>query len=55
MPSSLSSLLDNLAEGIRKIKGKDCDCFLEYESIKDNSIEYKCTSSNKDHFRNHIL
>ena len=41
--SSLSSLVDNLAEGIHKIKCKDCDCFLKYESVKDNLIkQYKC-------------
>ena len=30
MASSLSNLVDNLAEGIHKIKCKDCDCFLEH-------------------------
>ena len=49
MLSLLSSLVDNLAEGIHKNKWKDCDYFLEYESVKDNSVEYKCTSSNKDY------
>ena len=49
MASSLSNLVDNLAEGIQKIKCKDCDCFLEYESAKDNSIKYKCLSCNKDY------
>ena len=49
MVSSLSNLVDNLAEGIQKIKRKDCDCFLEYESVKDNLIKYKCLSCNKDH------
>ena len=38
--SSLSNLVDNLAEGIHKIKCKDCGCFLEYESVKDNLIKY---------------
>ena len=47
MASSLSSLIDNLAKGIYKIKCKDCDCFLEYESVKDNLIKYKCFSCNK--------
>ena len=28
MASLLSNLVDNLAEGIHKIKCKDCDCFL---------------------------
>ena len=36
MASSLSNLVDNLAEGIHKIKFKDCDCFLEYEVVKDD-------------------
>ena len=29
MATSLSNLVDNLTEGIRKIKCKDCDCFLK--------------------------
>ena len=49
MASSLSHLVDNLAEGIHKIKWKDCDCFLEYESVKDNLIKYKCLSCNNDY------
>ena len=47
MASSLSNPVDNLTEGIYQIKCKDCDCFLEYESIKDNLIKYKCLSCNK--------
>ena len=42
MAVSLSNLVDNLSEGIQKIKCKDCDCFLEYESVKDKLIKYKC-------------
>ena len=49
MASSLSNLVDNLAEGIYKIICKDCDCFLEYESVKDNLIKHKCLSCNKDY------
>ena len=49
MASSLSNLVNNLSEGIHKIKCKDCDCFLEYESGKDNLIKYKCLSCNKDY------
>ena len=41
MATSLSNLDDNLPEGIHKIKRKDCDCFLEYESFKDNLIKYR--------------
>ena len=48
MTTSLSNLVDNLAEGIHKNKCEDCDCFLEYESVKDNLIKYKCLSCNKD-------
>ena len=47
MASSPSNLVDNLAERIHKIKCKDCDCFLEYESVNDNLIKYKCLSCNK--------
>ena len=47
--TSLSNLVDNLAEGIYKIKCKDCNCFLKYESVKNNLIKYKCLSCNKDY------
>ena len=40
--TSLSNLVDNLTKEIHKIKCKDCDCFLEYESVKENSMKYKC-------------
>ena len=49
MASSLSNLVDNLTEEIHKIKCRDCNCFLEYESVKDNLIKYKCSSCNKDY------
>ena len=44
MGSLLSNLVGNLAEEILKIKCKDLDCFLEYESAKDNLIKNKCLS-----------
>ena len=47
MASSLSNPVDNIAEGISETKCKDCDCFLQYESVKDNLIKYKCLSCNK--------
>ena len=50
MASSLSNLVDNLTEIIHEIKCKDCDCFLEYESVKDNLIKYRCLSCNKDYW-----
>ena len=49
MVSSLPNLVNNLAEGIHKVKFKDCDCFLEYESVKDDLIRYKCPFCNKDY------
>ena len=49
MASSLSNLFDNLAEGIHKIKCKDCNCFFEYESVNDNLMKYKCSSCNKNY------
>ena len=49
MASSLLNLVDNLPEEIHKIKCKDYDRFLEYESVKDNLIKYKCLSCNKDY------
>ena len=58
MASSLSNLVNNLAEGIHKtkckyksddkkcekcgIKYKDFECFLEYTNFNDNLIKYKC-------------
>ena len=49
MASSLSNLVDNLTKANHKIKCKDYGCFVEYESVKDNLIKYKCLSSNKDY------
>ena len=58
MESSLSNLVNNVAQGIHKIKCKnerddqkcetcgikykDCDCFLEHINFKNGLIEYKC-------------
>ena len=36
MASSLPNLANNLAAGIHKSKCNDYDCFLEYESVRDN-------------------
>ena len=47
--SSFSNLVENIAEGIHETKCKDCDCFAEYESVRDNLIKYKCLSYNKDY------
>ena len=50
MATSSSNLVDNLTEGIHKIKCKDCGCFFEYESVKDTSIKNKCLSCGKDYW-----
>ena len=47
--SSLSNLANSLTEGIHKIKCEDCNCFLEYESFKNNLIKYECLSWNKNY------
>ena len=49
MASALSNFVDNLTEESHKIKCKDCDCFLEYESDKNNLMAYKYLSCNKDY------
>ena len=62
MASSLTSFVDNLAGGNRKIKckyghnnkkcetfgikQKDCECCLEDKNVKDDLIVYKCLSCN---------
>ena len=63
LSSSLSILVNNLAEGICKIKckdgldlkncktcgfqNKDCDCFLKFTNFKDDLIKYKYLYCNK--------
>ena len=65
MASSLSNLVNNLSEGIHRIKckfGHDdkkceacgikfkyCDSFLEYTNFKNDLIEYKCSCYKKNH------
>ena len=38
MPSSLSSLVDNLSEGLHSEKCADCKSHLDYMSIKDDKL-----------------
>ena len=45
--SSSSKFVDNLTEVVHKTKCKDCGCFLEYESVTEKLIKYKCLSCNK--------
>ena len=36
MATSLSNVVDNLTAGIQKIMCRDCEFFLEYETIQQN-------------------
>ena len=47
--TSLSNLVDNLAEVIHEIRCRYCDCFLVYNRAKDVLIKYTCLSCNKDY------
>ena len=49
MTRSLSNLVDDFVDGIHKIKCKDCDCLLEYKSVNESLIKYKCLSCNKNY------
>ena len=49
MAGSLSNLVNNLVEGIDKIKCKDCNCFLEYKSVNGILIKYESLSCNKNY------
>ena len=49
MVSSVSNPIDNLAERTHKIKCKDCNCFLEYESVNYNLINYKYLFCSKNY------
>ena len=42
MPSSLSSLADNLSEGLHKDKCKYCKPDFEYMIAKENTLIFKC-------------
>ena len=68
MADSLSNFVNNLSEGIHKIKCKYghndkkcetfrtkykyCDCFPEYTNFKDDLGEYKCLCCNKNYQQN---
>ena len=45
----LSNLVDNLKEEIHEIKCRGCGCSLEYGSVNNNLIKYKCLSCNKNY------
>ena len=54
MARSLSNLVNNLSEGIHKIRCKyrhhdNVKCFLKYTNFKNDLIEYKCLRCNKNY------
>ena len=52
--SSLSSLVDNLSEGLHNYKGTNCKFRLNYISTKeDNQLRFKCIKCKKSH-KNHF-
>ena len=51
MASSLSNLVNNLADVIHKINCKDCHCFLDNKSVDENITKYKYLSCNKKLFK----
>ena len=53
MSSSLSSLVDNLSEGLQNDKSTDCKSYLEYISTKDELLIFnglKCCKNHENHF-----
>ena len=46
MPSSLSNLADNLADAIYKDKCEDWKSDLEYMTVNDGSLAFKCVNCN---------
>ena len=49
MTISLSSLVDNLSERVHSDKCTDCKSYLDYMSVKDDQLIFKCAKCNKDH------
>ena len=47
--SSLSCLADNLAEGLHKYKYEDCKFDLEYMTVNDRSLIFKCKDYKKNY------
>ena len=48
MSTSLSKLMDNLSEGFHNDKRKDCESYLDYVTIKDNKLIFRCFSCKKN-------
>ena len=58
MSSSLSSLADNLSEGLHNYKCTNCKSCLDYISTKDNQLIFKCiecSKNRKKHFSKDLI
>ena len=49
MSTSLSKLVDNLSEGFHNDKCKDCKSYLDYMTINDEKLIFRCFSSKKNY------
>ena len=47
MSSSLSNLVNNLSEGLNCDKCIDCKFYLDYMSVKDYQLIFKCSECKK--------
>ena len=47
--TSLSKLVDNLSEGLHNDDCKDCKSYLDYVTIKDNQLIFRCFSCKKNY------
>ena len=52
MSSSLSSLADNLSQGLHNDRWIDCKSYLEYISIEDEILVINCLKCSKNHENN---
>ena len=49
MPTFLSKLIDNLSEGLDNNNCKDCKSYLDYVTVKDNQLIFRCFSCKKNY------
>ena len=54
MSSSLSSLVDNLSEGLHCDKCRDCKSCLDYMSVKDDQLIFRCFECKKNYKKDFI-
>ena len=49
MATSLSSLVDNLSDGLRSNKFKDCKSSLDYMKVEGPQLIFHCLNCNKNY------